>query len=188
LRPFPLEVHIHKGMDFGIAFSSGLMQYYGDLLLTPEPGEVWLGAAWEPHAWRTVPEGARFLIVTFLPEVLEEGLGSEISLLGMFALPPGERPRATSAALRAQMITIGEEIVRESEEKRDGWEIAVRIGLVRALFALCREWRPVKAARVHVKWRWDASDSPAGLPVSPGHSTIWDPWAAPPGALPLCGA
>lgn len=147
LRPFPLEVHIHKGMDFGIAFSSGLMQYYGDLLLTPEAGEVWLGTAWEPHAWRTVPEGARFLIMTFLPEVLEEGLGSELSLLEMFALPPRERPRATSAGLRAQMITIGEEIVRESEQKRDGWEIAVRIGLVRALFALHREWKPVKAVR-----------------------------------------
>jgi len=37
---------------------------------------------------------------------------------------------------------------------------------------------------VHVKWRWDTSDSPAGLPISPAHSTIGDHWAAPPGAVP----
>ena len=27
---------------------------------------------------------------------------------------------------------------------------------------------------VRVKWRWDTSDRPAGLPMGPAHSTIWD--------------
>ncbi|HUW13099.1 MAG TPA: hypothetical protein VM537_25465 [Anaerolineae bacterium] len=40
---------------------------------------------------------------------------------------------------------------------------------------------------VRVKWRWDTSDSPAGLPVSPEHSTIWDHSAAPSGAVAFSG-
>jgi hypothetical protein len=34
-----------------------------------------------------------------------------------------------------------------------------------------------------VEWRWDTSDGPVSLPVTPGHSTVWDQWVALPGAV-----
>jgi len=145
--PTPLQVHIHKGMDFGIGVVPGLELHYGEVVLRPEAGDVWLGAMWEPHAWRSLSADARSTIVTFLPDVVEEGFGLEPSLLGMFVLPPDERPRVTSEKTRALMISIGEEILRESRERRGDWDVAVRICLVRALFALRREWHPSEEAR-----------------------------------------
>jgi len=145
--PTPLHVHIHKGMDLGIALGPGLELHYGELVLRPKAGDAWLGAMWEPHAWRLPGDGARVVVVTFLPDVLEEGLDLTPPLLGMFAPPPDERPSVTSEKTRALMISIGEEILEEARERREDWEAAVRICLVRALFSLRREWHPSEDAR-----------------------------------------
>jgi hypothetical protein len=43
-------------------------------------------------------------------------------------------------------------------------------------------------ARAHVKWRWDTAERLLSLCAGEDHSTIWDSWVAPPGAVPFSGA
>jgi hypothetical protein len=42
--------------------------------------------------------------------------------------------------------------------------------------------------RAGVKWRWDTPERILSLCAGEDHSTIWDLWVAPPGAVPFSGA
>ena len=103
--PTPLEVHVHQGMDVGIMLEGRLELQYGDVVSSPQPGDVWLGAMWEPHAWRWTTHRQDSVSWTFLTEVLAEHPVDDISYLRMFSVPPSQRPRVTSENMRENKLS-----------------------------------------------------------------------------------
>lgn len=146
-QPTPLDMHFHKGMEVGIVVSGEREIRFADLALHLHPGDVWLCAMWEPHAFRVLTPG-RGVKVIFLPEMLEEKAMPDIAWLSMFAAPPRDRPSSFTPALRDAALAIGQELTREIEELRDGWQTMVRQGLIRLLVVLSRSWRsPVQPSQ-----------------------------------------
>lgn len=140
--PTPLEYDVHGEIEVGILLTGAMERRLGDFVFVAKPGDVWLCGMWEPHGWRAVAPNTRDVVIFFLPGFLaEERLGGD-SWLAMFAAEPGERPRVSSPEARRYMLTVGREVEREIREERVGWEIALRLSLLRALLALRREWIP----------------------------------------------
>jgi AraC-like DNA-binding protein len=65
-----------------------------------------------------------------------------ISWLNLFVIPPPQRPRVCEAAQRGRLLRIGYDILEECEAEPLGWEISVRLSLLRGLFLLSRNWTP----------------------------------------------
>ena len=140
--PQPLEMHMHKGMEIGIILSGGMELQFEDLVLNVGPGEFWLSAMWEPHAWRPTAPETRLPVVIFLPGMVEEIVPGNLTWLSMFAAPPRERPRAATPEMRARVLALGEELAREIEARPPDWGDVVRLDVVRFLVILPRYWRP----------------------------------------------
>jgi AraC-like DNA-binding protein len=137
----PLQVHVHRGMDVGILLRGGYELQYGDYSFRPQRGDVWLGAMWEPHAWRVLEPDTQSAQVCFLPEVLDERLENDVDLLRIFTVPASNRPRVTSEEMRQEVLGIAEMLRREVAGKRPGWRSVARAGLIQLLILLYREWQ-----------------------------------------------
>jgi len=134
------RIDIHQGSEVGIVLTGRQTREFQDFVMSLEPGDIWLCAMWEPHRWQVLSDQSSSLGVVFLPEFLGEERFNGMSWLGLFALPPRERPRVTSDAMRKRMLMIGEDLRREITEKPQGWMSAVRLGLLQILFHLSRDW------------------------------------------------
>jgi AraC-like DNA-binding protein len=60
----------------------------------------------------------------------------------MFAAPPDQRPRVESEGTREVTLAAAEELRREMKERGRGWLSAMRLGILRLLLAVGREWQP----------------------------------------------
>lgn len=109
-------------------------------------GDVYLNAAWEPHEWRTLSPGTILLVMHLLPEFLGEEALDGVSWLSLFAARPADRPRVGDGETRQEVLRIARDISLELERRRRGWLTGVRLGVLRLLFALAREWSRPEAA------------------------------------------
>ena len=138
----PLEIEVHAGIEVGVLLAGSEEHQLEDWVCRVVPGDVWLTATSEPHGWRVAAPNTEDVILIFLPEFLgEEQLGN-YSWLDLFALPANQRPRVTTPEMRKRVMALGHELRREVEERRPGWESAVRLGLLSLLLTLSREWEP----------------------------------------------
>ena len=140
--PEPLGLELHDGIEVGIMLSGAAERHFQGYVVPGVPGDVWLCAMWEPHGRRITSDREENVVIIFLPEYLGEEMLGGIPWLSVFAAPPEQRPRVKSEETRAQMLTIGRELQREIERKGHGWETAVRLGVLRLLFTLSRDWTP----------------------------------------------
>ena len=143
----PLHVHVHKGIDLGICISNGYELVFGDFTMIPEPGDIWLGGMWEPHAWRILKSGAEIVLVCFLPEFIDDGLEPNLNLLRIFTVPASKRPRVTTPEMRRRTQEIGIRLGDESDQQKPGWRTIVRLLVMDLLIMLQRNWRPPHGAR-----------------------------------------
>ena len=155
-EPCPVEADIHNSFEVGILLEGEQQWYYEDMSMPLLPGDIWLAAAWEPHGCRTTVAGTRLVVLIFLPEVLGEEKIGGVPWLTLFAAQPHQRPRVTTPEMRKQVLSIGREIAAELAERRPAWLEALRLGLLRALFAVGRQWArglddalPVHAQYLH---------------------------------------
>lgn len=159
----PLEIEVHAGIEVGILLAGSEEHQLDGWVRRLAPGDVWMTATWEPHGWRIAAPDTEDVMLVFLPEFLgEEQLGS-YSWLDLYALPPNQRPQVTTPEMRARVMALGHELQREVEERRPGWETAVRLGLLNILLALSREWEP--PTRTVVRSRVRASSLPRIMPA-----------------------
>ncbi len=143
----PLDIDVHPGIEVGITLSGRVERHFADYLLPGAPGDVWLCAMWEPHAWRVIEPGAERVVLIFLPEFLRDEMLGDLPWLSLFTAPPSQRPHVTTPELRRAVLMTGRKLYDDIVAKQPGWQTAVRLGLLRLLFDLSRGWRPPEEAR-----------------------------------------
>lgn len=138
-RPLPLDIHDHPEIEVGLVLSGEEHVEFNDWHLDCGPGEVWLCGLQEPHGFAK-PAGTTNVVMLFQPEFIGEELLGEVPWLTLFAVPPAQRPRASSREVRRRVLGIGQVLRSEIQEARPAWESAVRLELLRLLLELTRDW------------------------------------------------
>ncbi len=141
-QEMPLQLDEHEGVEVGIVLTGQQERHFGDLVRAAGPGDVWLCAPWEPHGYRATAPDTRDVCLIFLPEFLGDEKFDGSSWLGLFAVPPAQRPQVNAPELRATTLALALAMRREVPMERSGWQTAIRLDLLRLLFALSRDWRP----------------------------------------------
>lgn len=141
-KPTPLAVDVHEGFEVGVVLSGAQERHFEGSVYVAQPGDLWLCATWEPHGWRVLAPRTHDLVVVFLPAYLgQEQLGNA-SWLSLFAAPPDQRPRARDAPTRGRLLATARDMLEEVRTQNPGWDTTgLRLGLLRLLFLLSREWR-----------------------------------------------
>jgi AraC-like DNA-binding protein len=136
-----LSFHMHEDLEIGICLAGETKRYFGGAGRVVTPGDIWLCGMWEPHAWRNAPgfEGLHFYVP---PQGVWEPLEREGRWVRMFTVPVEERPRATTAEMRATLLALGREMMQECQARRKGWRDLGWAALVRLLVTLERGWSP----------------------------------------------
>lgn len=144
VHPYPaaLDTDMHQAFELGVLLGGEQERHFEGTVLTLRPGDVWLCAAWEPHGWRPRAPETVELVLQFLPDFLGEEMLSGTSWLSMFAAPPDQRPRVESEQTRGVTTAAAQELRREMSERGRGWLSAMRLGMLRLLLAVGREWQP----------------------------------------------
>jgi AraC-like DNA-binding protein len=144
VHPYPaaLDTDMHQAFELGVLLSGEQERHFEGTVLTLTPGDVWLCAAWEPHGWRPRAPETVELVLQFLPDFLGEEVLGGTSWLSMFAAPPDQRPRVASEDTRQVTMATAQELRREMSERGRGWLSAVRLGMLRLLLAIGRDWQP----------------------------------------------
>jgi len=138
----PLEVHIHRGLELGVVLEGCQEFRYGGSALELRRGDCWLVSMWEPHAWRTKEAPAKYVVIVFLPDAIEEMALDSQPWLSMYEAPVAKRPRTVGKGMRAAALAIAEDMEREFREQALGWETSIRLDLLRLLILLRRHWTP----------------------------------------------
>ena len=138
----PWTFDVHEGMEVGLLLEGELERVFQDHAQRCLPGDVWLAAIWEVHGYRIVSPHTRTLTFQFLPQFLGDEMLGDTPWFSLFAAPPTQRPRVADDLVRGQLLAIGEELQHEVATRGKGWAEAVRIGLLRMLLLLSREWSP----------------------------------------------
>ena len=159
----PLEIDVHEGLEVGVVLSGAQERHFDDLVFSVMPGDVWMCATWETHGWRTTEPGTRDVVLIFRPEFLGDETLCHLPWLSLFAVPPSQRPRTTTEEMRAAVLALGYELLKEFEGRRPGWEAAMRLDLLRLLLTLGREWKP--PARPNGQPGVSASNLPRIMPA-----------------------
>jgi len=141
-KPEPLDMDAHPSFEVGVTLKGQVERHHQDFVYVADPGEIWLNAAWEPHGWRITQPKTSTLTVQVHPSLLGDETISGIPWLALFAVPPSERPRATNREARKQVLAIAEEIAEEFAGRTSAWEDAVRLGVLRILLRIGRQWQP----------------------------------------------
>ncbi len=140
--PAPLGTDMHQAFEVGVLLSGAEERHFEDTVIPVKPGEMWLCGAWEPHGWRATTRGTRELVLQFLPDFIGEEVFDGVSWLSLFSAPPESRPLVTKEAMRDEALGIAHELRREMRQRRRGWLAAVRLGILRLLLMLSRDWDP----------------------------------------------
>lgn len=144
-RETPLATDFHEGVEVGVLLSGAQERHWQGFVCPARPGDVWLCATWEPHGWRALLPGTTDVVAVFLPGFLGDEMFGDVSWLSLFAVSPSLRPRADDPGKRSGLLALGQELLEEHQQDRPAWETAVRLNLLRLLFAVSRSWAPPPA-------------------------------------------
>jgi AraC-like DNA-binding protein len=146
--PEPLDTEVHQNFELGVVLRGQIERYHEGYVAVANPGDIWMNAAWEPHAWRvTRPHTAEFVIY-FLPEFLGHERIADMSWLAPFAVPARSRPGCASARMREQALAIARELVHEIHYQDPSWPEAARLAVIRLLLLVTRYWMPPDGAQL----------------------------------------
>jgi len=144
-RERALDVDLHEAIEVGIMLTGAQERHWQGFACVAEPGDAWLCGTWEPHGWRVLLPNSQDVIVVFLPGYVGDEVFGDVPWLSLFAAPPSQRPRVGSPEKRELVLALGRELLREYQEELPAWESAVRLNLLKLLFAVSRGWSPPSA-------------------------------------------
>jgi AraC-like DNA-binding protein len=133
-----LDGHVHPGLELGMVLTGEVEFHIARSEHRCGPGDVWLCAMWEPHAWRVSRPRTTNIALIFLPDLLGDQTNGEPLYFELFAAPPEARARVGDASMRRRLLELGRDTYREIEEKKPFWQTAVRLSLLRILTELSR--------------------------------------------------
>jgi AraC-like DNA-binding protein len=139
-RPTPLDVHLHYDLEVGLVLAGQKLVEFSDYGRTCGPGEVWLVGIGEPHGFANLTP-TRAILLTFAPEFLGEELAADTPWLTLFTAAPAARPQAESTPARRRVLAIGQSLAEEIGTQPLGWQMVVRLELLRLFVELRRGWR-----------------------------------------------
>ena len=141
-HPYPatLDTDMHQAFELGVVLTGQEDRHFESTVLSLAPGEVWLCAAWEPHGWRATAPRTHELVLQFIPDFVGDEMLGPVSWLNLFTVPPDQRPRADSPELRERLLEIAQEMRQEMHEQRRGWLTTMRLGILRLLHEVSRDW------------------------------------------------
>ncbi len=145
----PLSAETHNAFELGVVLRGAYEWLVDDHQFAMRPGDVWLSAAWEPHRWRITVPDTELLVFMFLPEFLPDGALAGRSWLSFFSPPPDERPRVTAKETAERVLAIARDLAGEIEGQRTGWQVSIRLNLLRLLWEISREWNPGPRAEAY---------------------------------------
>ncbi len=99
-----------------------------------------MAAMWEPHGWRTVAPRTEHFCIVFMPEFLAADVIGEMPWLSLFAAPPDRRPRVDDHGSRQSLLSLGQMMKHEVEERLPAWEQMTRLYVSQVLILLERCW------------------------------------------------
>ena len=141
-KPTSLRIETHPMFEIGVLVSGVQERQSSYGSVTTAVGDVWFVPISEPHGWRITQPYTTDVVVVFLPEFLGEETIDGIPWLRFFAAPWDQRPKTGSETCRRRILVIAEEMRGEIEERPAGWRTGVRLGVLRLLLEVSREWRP----------------------------------------------
>jgi AraC family L-rhamnose operon transcriptional activator RhaR/AraC family L-rhamnose operon regulatory protein RhaS len=139
-NPAPPAAHFHAGVQVTAVLSGEVEDYYPDAVIKCTRGDAYLCSMWEPHGWRDAAPGTTNVTLIFLPEFLGDEAVADTHWLDLFAVPALLRPRVGRPETRARVAAIGEELLREIENRERGWLSMVRLKTLELLLTLGRSW------------------------------------------------
>jgi len=143
-----LTLDVHHELEIGVVLYGAKDVEFEGIKYAAGPGDVWLSTGWEFHVTRPLVPTCE-LMLFFRPDFLGDELLGDHLWLNCFSVPPHYRPRALTEATRRKVLKIALEIAPEidPEGRSKGWTTAVRLGILRMLFFLSRDWEfPPEAA------------------------------------------
>jgi len=140
-------VNIHEGLEVGVTIRGCMDFGIEGHSFSATPGEVWLMGMWEPHRWRVTQPNTLVLSILFIPEFIGNDIIHGTQWQPMFMCPPATRPLSSKANLMDQTLALGNEMKSEIEQRKPGWQIAIRIDLAKLLLLLQRNWAPQSQGR-----------------------------------------
>ncbi len=138
--PSALDADVHDCFEIGIVLAGEYERHYADIAVIQKPGDVSLNAAWEPHGWRMLAPETPSVVLQFFPEALGDERIRGRHWLSLFALAPGERPQASTQQTQQRVLEIARDMALEIRQQKTEWLAAVRLGLLRVLLTLARNW------------------------------------------------
>ncbi len=144
--PTGRDLHVHAGLEIGVILAGGQEISFDEMVLSTRPGDVWLCAMWEPHGWRITEPRTENAVLVFLPDFLGEEMLDGVPWLSLFAVPPAQRPRASTPQMRQEALAIGRHLWREVHERGPAWETALRLYTLLLLVMLRRGWEQPAAS------------------------------------------
>jgi AraC-like DNA-binding protein len=173
--PTPWDADVHQEFEFGIVLEGreerrlGLPAPPRGGLASPDdlfgPGDVWLGAMWEPHWWRAISAGTLDVYIQFTADYLGAERVGKYCWFELFAPARRGRPRVASPALRETVLSLGQRIREELAQRREGWEQAIRLDALRVLVELARYRDPPGPSAVARQKRARDTDLHAIMPA-----------------------
>ena len=142
--PSSLGNDMHQAFEMGVLLSGSEERHFEGVVIQVDRGDMWLCGAWEPHGFMAKTAGTRELVLQFLPDFLGEEMFEGVSWLSLFSAPPESRPRVMTDSMRKQALAIADELQEEMRERRRGWLAAMRLGILRLLLLLSRNWEPAE--------------------------------------------
>ena len=154
--PGALDADVHECFEVSIVLAGEYDRHYADLVVIQKPGDVSLTAAWEPHGWQMLAPETPSVVIQFFPEALGDERIRGRHWLSLFALRPADRPQASTRETRQRVLEIARDMAVEIRQQKTEWLTAVRLGLLRVLLTLARDWDwPARHDRVPSVHRHD---------------------------------
>ncbi|MGD0111030.1 MAG: AraC family transcriptional regulator [Armatimonadota bacterium] len=136
----PRQRNLHDLFEVSVVLSGRVHAYAEGQHMPLVRGDVWLTPPWELHEWEVPVPHTQSLVIFLMPYFIGTETLDGRPLIDLFAAPAHQRPHASTSRKRQLAMAIAEDLVQEMTTKERNWVTGVRLGVMRLLFVIGRDW------------------------------------------------